>query len=343
MHIGRRELLAGVTVGLAGCARVEDFLENATPPDGHPLAGTTAVAIRNQSTSNHDLERLVDESLSFWTENAEQYAGFAVEFERTADEQDADVLITFLETRQQFQGCHENSAEEVLGCAPLIHEGTRISRPVVAEVVSTDRPYGDVRVTTQHEIGHLLGLTHDDAPAYIMSNRIEDRLPEYNSRIAVVEAYEAVWETRNDGTRTYNDGIRLWNDREFAAAVSPFERAADIYRSIFDHIETAESEAEAFEDMSLPETVNRERLAGYFETARHLTELSIEAADDMATASTAAADGDTRTARERQETAEETLAEFQAIDAPTPTDVASAVGLIRDPDEDQPGPNPGSP
>ncbi|MEF8807362.1 matrixin family metalloprotease [Natronomonas sp.] len=324
---------AGLSASLAGCTDIQEFAEE-TDPRGHPLAGTTTVAIVDQSDSTHDLEALTDESLSFWTENSQQYAGFEVEFRRVGDESnpdtDPDVEIEFLDDREQLDGCQEHSTDNILGCAPLIRENNRIDRPVVAEVVATGRPSGEVEITTKHELGHLLGLDHDAEPAYIMSNRIEDRLPEYEARTEVLDAFRAGWETRNDGTQAYNEGIGYWNDEAYEQAIDPFERSRDHYRSIRDHVTTAEDAATAFEGMQRPETVDRERLQQYFETTHTVADLLLEAAENMRAAAEAMTDGDRNKARDRQQAATDALEELGDIDDPTPADVGRALGLVRE-------------
>jgi len=334
MVLRRRELLAGAAVALAGCAEVQEFAEEAAPPRGHPLAGETVVAVADKSTSSHDLEALADEALDFWNDNAAQYAGFEVSFRRAGAGEPPDVVVEFLNSREELDGCSEYSSEQVLGCAPLIREGNRIDRPVTAEVVATGRPYGDVLITAQHELGHVLGLGHEDEPAYVMSNRIRDRLPKYESRIEVLETFRTGWKTRNEGTRTYNEGIQLWNDESYEAAVGPFGRAADSYRAIGGHVDDAEAAATAFEGMNRPDTVDRQRLREQFDTTRTVAGLLVEVAEHMRAAAEAMADGDRSAARDRNQSADETLNEVEGIDAPTPNDVARALGLVRNEEMD---------
>lgn len=332
MAVRRRELLAGAAVAastLAGCADAREFVED-NAPIGHPLAGETTVAVVDRSRSTHDLETLTDESLAFWNDNAVQYADVEVAFERVDRDADPDVEIEFLDDRSELDGCRDEGSGEVLGCAPLIREGNRIDRPAVAEVVATDRPYGDVRITTMHELGHMLGLGHDDEPAYVMSNRIEDRLPEYDHRVEVLDAFRAAWERRNEGTRRYNEGIDRWNDGEYEDAIGSFTEAAERYRSIRDSVAVAEAAAGAFEDMVRPETVDRDRLADYFETTRTLADMLVSVAEDMREAAEARANGNLLGARSRRESANETLREVQSTDAPTPADVGRALGLVRE-------------
>jgi hypothetical protein len=99
--------------------------------------------------------------------------------------------------------------------------------PLTAEVVARRRPYDDVLTMTRHELWHVFGLDHDDDPASIMSNRIEDRLPEYEHHIEVLEAVEASWESRNKCTRANNDGIGRWNEASTRRRYPRFERARE--------------------------------------------------------------------------------------------------------------------
>ncbi|MFQ3320311.1 MAG: hypothetical protein ACI8UR_000682 [Natronomonas sp.] len=331
MGFRRRAVLAGAVgaaAALAGCSTPEDFADDVASLRGHPLEGTTTIQVVDRSDSDLDLEAIADEALDFWAKNAEQYAGFDVEFRMVGA--DPDVEIEFLNSREELDGCQEHSSENVLGCAPLLNEGNRLDRPATAEVVALGRPYGDVRTTTQHEIGHLLGLDHGAEPAYIMSNRIEDRLPEYEARTEVLDAFEAAWDTRNDGTKAFNEGIQLWNDGEYERAIEPFGRASERYGAIADSMTAAEEGARAFEEMKRPDTVDRERLHGCVETTRTATDLLVSAADDMRAAAEAIVNGDRRRARDRQQSANEALEELESLDVPTTNDVARALGLLRE-------------
>lgn len=337
MDVRRRSLLAGAAVAMAGCSSVGELAQDVARPDTHPLAGTNAVAVVDRSESEHDLETLTAEALAFWNENAERYAGFEVDFRLDGDA--PDVEIVYVNTREDLEGCREYASEQVLGCAPILTTGDRVERPVTAEVVATDRPYGDVRTTTQHELGHTLGLTHDDEPAYIMSNRIEDRLPGYEHRVAVLEAYERALRRRNEATGTYNEGIEAWNDRAYERAAARFDEAEATYRSALEEVATAREHARELEDIERPDTVDLEALREHVDRAERNVELAAEAASEMAAASRAADDGDTFEARDRRDRANELLEEVRALGFPSPRDVAVSLGLVDEPEatEAEPG------
>jgi hypothetical protein len=333
MELSRRHAITGVALALAGCSEVRSDVESRA--DGvlaggeHPLAGVTTIAVVDGSESDHDLEALTQDAAAYWSEHAAEYADVDVSF-RLSEEGTADVELVFLDSRTELEGCREHSSAEILGCAPLLTAEHRPERPITVEVVAADRPPGDVRITIQHELGHTLGLDHDDEPAHIMSNDIEDRLPEYERRGEILESFENAWVGRNAGTREYNRGINRWNDGEYGTAVSIFESAADRYRTAGASIETAVELERGFDGMRRPETVDRDRLRSAFESAREWIDLAAERADRMAASAEARDDGDASTARERHEAADDALSELRAIEFPAPVDVAGALGLLRD-------------
>lgn len=337
MDARRRSVLAGAAAALAGCSTIEGLARDVARPDTHPLEGSNTVEIVDRSRSDHDLEALTGEALAFWNENAPEYAGFEVDF-RIGDDA-PDVEIIYVDTREDLQGCHEYASEQVLGCAPLLRVGDRLNRPATVEVVATDRPYGDVRITTQHELGHTLGLDHDDEPAYIMSNRIEDRLPGFEHRIAVLEAQERALRRRNEATGSYNEGIRAWNDRDYERAAERFDRSEAEYRSVLEEVEAARDRAGELEGIERPDTVDLEALREHFDRSERNVELAAEAASEMAAATRARARGNAFEARDRRERANELMDEASELGFPSPAVVAVSLGLIDEPEttEAEPG------
>lgn len=333
MELSRRHAITGVALALAGCSEVRSDVESRA--DGvlgggeHPLAGVTTIAIVDDSESDHNLKALTDDAAAYWTEHAAEYAGVDVSFRR-GEEGTPDIELVFLDSRTGLEGCREHASAEILGCAPLLTAEHRPERPITVEVVAADRPAGDVRITIQHELGHTLGLDHEDEPAHIMSNDIEDRLPEYERRRELLDAFENAWGDRNAGTRAYNRGVNHWNDGEYGTAVSSFESAAKRYRTAGASVGTAAELEDGFDGMRRPETVDRERLRSAFESAREWIDLAAERADRMAASAEARDDGDVSTALELHEAADDALSELRAIEFPAPIDIAGALGLLRD-------------
>ena len=331
MKMSRRYAIVGIAAALAGCSglghEIEEHAERVPSLREHPLAGRTTVSIVDRSGSAHDLEQLTNDALTYWTANASEYAGFEVVFELTTDSPDLELV--FLESRHELEGCREYATEHILGCAPLLEVGHRPERPVTVEVVAANRPYGDIRLTVKHELGHTLGLTHDDEPAHIMSNNIEDRLPEYDRRQRVLVAMENAWNGRNAGTRRYNRAIEYWNAGEHTAATAEFEASAHRYRLVGTSVDTAAELTDGFDGMDRPETVDRERLQRFFDQSREWLELAITRAEHMSAAAHASETGDRPAARDRLAAAEEAGERLQTISFPAPADIAHSLGLLR--------------
>lgn len=332
MKLSRRHAIVGATVALAGCsemgAEIEERAADVRALGGHPLAGTATISVVDRTDSDYDLRSLAAEAAAYWTEHAVEYADVEASFAIVDDS--SDIELVFLGDRADLEGCQEHASEEVLGCAPLLKPGHRPERPITLEVVVSGQSYGDVLVTTKHELGHALGLGHDDDPAHIMSNDIEDRLPEYDRRQAILDSIESAWSNRNSATREYNRAIDRWNDEEYAEAVPKFESSADRYRGSIPFIDTASELEEGFDGMRRPETVDRETLRDQFERAHEWVTLAIERSEQMTESAVDLTEGDGSKAHARWEAAEATFERLQTIEFPAPIDVARALGLVRD-------------
>jgi hypothetical protein len=117
------------------------------------------------AASEQNLTTIVREATAYWEANAEQYAGYAIDYRVDPDATDPDVRIEFVES---VADCGD--VADAVGCAPLITDRRQIDRPVGVSVVTGLSDESTVLVV-QHELGHTLGLTHDDAPQDVMAAR----------------------------------------------------------------------------------------------------------------------------------------------------------------------------
>jgi hypothetical protein len=325
----RRQLLAAGVTGLTGT--VAGCLGFSAPGDEHPLAGRTqTVRVQTRSDSLHDLDEIAATALSFWEANSETYAGFAVDFEIVEDEQ-PDLIIAY---RDSPAGCENvpNYSDRVLGCAPVLQAGYAVPRPITGRVVAAARPPGAIRTTTQHELGHMLGLGHDDEPASVMSNRPEDRIPEYARRIDIWETVRAVYERAGTITPVLNHGIELYNRGEDEAAALALAGAATDLRALVDRVDSASTEVDALEANVDVETVAFGDLRDLFARLRS----RLVAAEGLATALAASARAQSEERQSQLETAIERLAEFNGTAPIQLRDVAVALGLVRGFEEEAP-------
>jgi len=174
-----RVVLLALAVALAGCSLpgVPGTVappEDVDTPDTAPSTPTVdpdnpwreaelAVAIRTQSGDDRDYRPLVDEALSYWTDNAEQYAGYPVSFRQVEAAEAADLVVSFVPS---VGNC--GNTTDVAGCAPVPEVGASLERPQTVEVGMGLSDESTVTVL-EHEFGHALGLDHDDDPQPLMA------------------------------------------------------------------------------------------------------------------------------------------------------------------------------
>ncbi|MFB6090277.1 MAG: matrixin [Halobellus sp.] len=123
------------------------------------------VAIRDTAGTGREWTPLVEEATAYWEANAERFAGFPVDYVVRPDASNPDLVIEFVDSVPVCEG-----AEDAAGCAPLIEDRRAIQRP---ETVYVRTGFSDdsTILVTEHELGHTLGLRHDDAPQEIMASR----------------------------------------------------------------------------------------------------------------------------------------------------------------------------
>lgn len=157
----------GATVGPGGTA----------VPRPNPYGEETlTVAISTEVDAGRDFAPLVREALDYWEANDRRYVGYEVEYRLVpdADGEDADVLVRFVESVEEC-----GREDHVAGCAPYVTDS--VDRPVTVRVRGGFSDDSTVLVL-KHELGHTLGLGHDDAPADVMSARsVLTTLPQRNA------------------------------------------------------------------------------------------------------------------------------------------------------------------
>ena len=321
----------------AGTGAVGASLAGCTAPGAgnrHPLAGrTVAVRIDDESESDHDVASIGTDALEYWTVHALQYAGFSFSYDLTTG--DPDVILRFVDDPGECAGV-EGYSERVLGCAPVVRPGHRPQMPVTAITVTAARPAGKIRITTKHEIGHLLGLGHDDEPQHIMSHRPELRIPMFERRMAIWETVLEAQRRSGQGLRLYNHGVGLWDVGNYSAAKAAFDGASEDFEATHERVTEAIELTRGFDDDPRVETVDLEGLYGHLDRLVERMDLAIALASTSAQAASIADGGDLTAANERMGEANALISSFNEVRSPAMGEIAIALGLVRGIDRDDP-------
>lgn len=238
---------------------------NPNPYDKQSLV----VSLEQRTPAIHDMQDIISDALGYWDDNAEQYAGYPVSYNYRANASDPDVEIIVVD---EILNCGDHTGERVAGCAPLV-EGTA-PQPATVRIVDGYRKEW-MTTTLIHELGHTLGLGHTAEPAHIMSNEIEDRIPDYDQRLAAIDAYVSAFDPYRDGGDDWDRSTNAWSSGEFVETETAADEAADHYRETQRAIADARDTANA-----LDEDTAHSRLDEVYQKARAMR-LASEAAARM--------------------------------------------------------------
>lgn len=248
----RRTLLgaiAGATTATAGCAQLSETVDKAAegakienfgvdhPWHGEPIV--LGVAYDEGVERRENFTELIEASAAFWEEHAEQYAGYDVEYALDFDADDPDVRVTLVD---EISTCERGeNGYMVVGCAPLITGDAPDTASVQIKTGYSDEL---TQTTITHELGHTLGLAHDDEPQEIMSGDPADRIPNYETRRAIHEAYLAGIRSFNEGGEHLQSADDAMDGENWTTASDEFASAADEYDAAVSSFGRAASEAD---------------------------------------------------------------------------------------------------
>ena len=183
----QRQLLSVVATAacllLAGCAGGAN-LDPVGPDETEPQTGgllsdpppqnpwekqNITVSIVDQP-NDRDYQPLIEESLARWNQDLET-VGWEGRFVYDATADNPDVPVRFVdEINQCGSELYNDTEQPLLGCAPIYNQtGEALDRPEVVEIATSLNDSSTVNVVT-HEIGHTIGLTHEDTDDWPVMN-----------------------------------------------------------------------------------------------------------------------------------------------------------------------------
>lgn len=272
---------------------------------------TLRVGLEQRVHARHDIHDIVEEALEYWDENSEIYTEYSISYQYRPNSDDPDVLIVLVD---DIVNCGGHTGE-IAGCAPLIQD----QAPATAEIRIVDGYRPEWMISTlKHEIGHTLGLDHDDEPLHIMSNEIEDRIPNYQDRNEAIQRYVDSFDPYSDGNTRWNDATDAWSRGNYSETESA---AVDAHNSWLEARNLIDEAAEIVTDLEEEEAIDL-----MAESHLHVENLRL-AADAAIEMARAADNGNSDRVEDYRGESNQYLDEARSYELQDPEDLAVALGF----------------
>lgn len=189
-----------------------------TSPDNQWGKNPVTVAVEHYADSDRNVTPLVHDAIAYWNNHSEKYAGVNVTFELVAFTTEADIRLAYT---PNLPRCGADTGDH-LGCADVIEPGDQPPQQAEVKVLAG---YDDrtTKQTIKHELGHVLGLQHADAPQPLMNETAgySATLPKPNAT-----ELEFPWRNRNLTVYVDNNG-HDYHASQVSHALEYFEDGAD--------------------------------------------------------------------------------------------------------------------
>jgi len=274
--LSRRRLLSlCVAGGLCGCTSLDSL--PGTGSGAHPFADRT-VTVQLQAVRGDvaRLEGLLRDALAFWNAGDRQaFLPYTTTLAYAPDAGAPDVLVSEVAS---IDSCGVHGGD-ITGCAPVLRPGERDRLPATLRL--TPQPPGEdwhYRRVIEHELGHLLGLGHEDEPSAVMAASWQQRYPQYDRRRRIFGLRQERTARYNRAVDRANDGFEAVGADRFETAAERFRAASRTYQDAASSVETARSVADELDPF---EPADRSRLASLLRTEQAFVETALDGLGSM--------------------------------------------------------------
>ncbi len=211
------------------------------PPDNQWQKNPVTIAVEHYGDSDRNITPLVQDAIEYWNNNTTRYAGVNVTFELVSFTTEADIRLAYTPSLPR---CGDVSSN-LLGCADVVEPGTEPPRQADVRIVAgnDDRT---TRNTIKHELGHVMGLGHDDQPQPLMNETAgySATLPQPDAR-----TLDLPWQNRTLDVYVDITTAGTGHESQVEHALQYFEDGADDTLAVTPTFRRVDAEGEADADI----------------------------------------------------------------------------------------------
>jgi hypothetical protein len=156
----------------------ESKTDTPTPtPEPDPLrqnpwaSNPVVIQVTNGVNESRNFVPLARQAANYWNDNATVYTDFKVNFTVNQSHPNPDVELNITDSIRECG--NETDSDDFLGCAPLYTEDSVVRETTDVQIISGQTNATTVR-TIKHELGHTLGLEHEDSERLPLMSAVDD-------------------------------------------------------------------------------------------------------------------------------------------------------------------------